>query len=35
MRPLTAAELKGNWATLLLPLQDDDSIDFGLLAEGV
>ena len=33
MRPLSAAEIKGNWATLLLPIQPDDAIDFGLLAE--
>ncbi len=24
---------RGNWATLLLPIQDDDTIDFRLLAE--
>ncbi|MBI5768622.1 MAG: dihydrodipicolinate synthase family protein [Verrucomicrobia bacterium] len=32
MRPLTASEIRGNWATLLLPLNADDSIDYGLLA---
>ncbi|WP_438481327.1 dihydrodipicolinate synthase family protein [Oleiharenicola lentus] len=32
MTPLTAKEIKGNWATLLLPIQADDSIDFALLA---
>ena len=31
MKPLTAPEIYGNWATLLLPLNADDSIDFGLL----
>jgi L-alanine-DL-glutamate epimerase-like enolase superfamily enzyme len=33
MIPLTAERLRGNWATLLLPVQSDDRIDFGLLAE--
>lgn len=33
MRPLTAEEIRGNWATLLLPIQADDAIDYGLLAE--
>lgn len=32
MRPLAPAEIRGNWATLLLPLNGDDSIDYGLLA---
>lgn len=27
--------LKGNWATLLLPIGDDDSIDFGRLGEEI
>jgi len=31
MTPLTAREIHGNWATLLLPLNADDSIDFALL----
>ncbi|HTO05148.1 MAG TPA: dihydrodipicolinate synthase family protein, partial [Opitutus sp.] len=31
MKPLGASEIRGNWATLLLPVQADDSIDFGLL----
>jgi dihydrodipicolinate synthase/N-acetylneuraminate lyase len=31
MKPLTAPEIYGNWATLLLPIQADDSIDFGIL----
>lgn len=33
MNPLTAPEIRGNWATLLLPIQSDDTIDYGLLAE--
>jgi dihydrodipicolinate synthase/N-acetylneuraminate lyase len=32
MTPLSAPEIRGNWATLLLPIQADDSIDFALLA---
>lgn len=32
MTPLTAREIRGNWATLLLPIQPDDVIDFALLA---
>ncbi len=32
MKPLTASEIRGNWATLLLPIQGDDSIDYALLA---
>jgi dihydrodipicolinate synthase/N-acetylneuraminate lyase len=35
MKPLTAAEIRGNWATLLLPIQTDDSIDFRLLADEI
>ncbi|MEO6003714.1 MAG: dihydrodipicolinate synthase family protein [Opitutus sp.] len=31
MKPLTAGEIFGNWATLLLPINADDSIDFSLL----
>jgi 4-hydroxy-tetrahydrodipicolinate synthase len=31
MRPFAAAEIRGNWATLLLPLQADESIDYALL----
>ena len=31
MKPLTAPEIHGNWATLLLPINADDSIDYGLL----
>lgn len=33
MTPLTAAQIHGNWATLLLPIQTDDSIDYALLGE--
>lgn len=33
MKPLQANEIRGNWATLLLPIQRDDTIDFALLAE--
>ncbi len=29
------AALTGNWATLLLPIADDDAIDFGALAEEI
>ena len=35
MKPLSAAEIRGNWATLLLPIQADDTIDFTLLAEEI
>ncbi len=35
MRSLTAAELRGNWATLLLPINSAESIDFSLLATEV
>jgi dihydrodipicolinate synthase/N-acetylneuraminate lyase len=35
MRPLTAPEIRGCWATLLLPIQPDDSIDFALLADEI
>lgn len=31
MKPLTAAELAGNWATLLLPINADDTIDYARL----
>ncbi|MFN0168906.1 MAG: dihydrodipicolinate synthase family protein [Bryobacteraceae bacterium] len=33
MKPLSAAEIMGTWATLLLPIAPDDSIDFERLAE--
>lgn len=32
MNPATASSTYGNWATLLLPINSDDSIDFGLLS---
>ena len=32
MTPMAAGEIRGNWATLLLPVRDDDTIDFDLLA---
>lgn len=35
MKPLTAAEIHGNWATLLLPIQAGDAIDFALLANEI
>jgi dihydrodipicolinate synthase/N-acetylneuraminate lyase len=31
--PLTRATLRGTWATVLLPLADDDSVDYGRLAQ--
>jgi 4-hydroxy-tetrahydrodipicolinate synthase len=31
MEPLRASEIKGTWATLLLPINVDDGIDFGRL----
>jgi len=31
MKPLLPAEIRGNWATLVLPIQSDDQIDYGLL----
>ncbi len=33
MRPYSAAEIRGTYATLLLPIRDDESIDYGLLEE--
>jgi dihydrodipicolinate synthase/N-acetylneuraminate lyase len=33
LRPLRAEELRGNWATLMLPIAADDSIDYGRLAD--
>ncbi|MBI1257035.1 MAG: dihydrodipicolinate synthase family protein [Chloroflexi bacterium] len=33
MKPLSASEIKGNWATLLLPINPDDSIDFNRLGD--
>ena len=35
MTPLSATEIRGNWATLLLPIQHDDAIDYGLLADEI
>jgi dihydrodipicolinate synthase/N-acetylneuraminate lyase len=35
MTPLSATEIRGNWATLLLPIQQDDAIDYGLLADEI
>ena len=35
MQPLNATAIVGNWATLLLPLNEDDSIDYSLLAEEI
>lgn len=32
MTPALASDLRGNWATLLLPVNRDDSLDYGLLA---
>lgn len=31
MKPLPAHEIRGNWATLLLPIRPDDSIDYDIL----
>lgn len=31
MRPYSATEIRGTYATLLLPIHEDDSIDFGIL----
>jgi 4-hydroxy-tetrahydrodipicolinate synthase len=35
MTPLLPSEIRGNWATLLLPIQSDDTIDFALLDDEV
>ncbi len=35
MTPLIAQEIRGNGATLLLPIQDHDAIDLALLAEEI
>ncbi len=35
MNPLAAKEIRGNWATLLLPVRPDDSIDYALLSAEV
>ena len=34
-KPLTSRSLKGTWGTFLLPVNQDDSIDFGLLTEEI
>ena len=33
LQPLQAGDLRGNWATLMLPINADDSIDFARLAD--
>jgi dihydrodipicolinate synthase/N-acetylneuraminate lyase len=35
MKALRASEIRGNWATLLLPLRPDDSIDLGLFRDEI
>jgi 4-hydroxy-tetrahydrodipicolinate synthase len=35
MTPLGAREIRGNWATLLLPVQENDAIEFALLGEEI
>ena len=35
MTPLTRQEIRGNGATWLRPIQDDDAIDLALLAEEI
>ena len=35
MQPLTSSRLKGNWATILLPLCEDERIDFRQLREQI
>ncbi len=35
MTPLSARQIHGNWATLLLPIQRDDAIDFSVLGEEI
>ena len=35
MKALHAKEIYGNWGTLLLPIREDDSIDFGALGEEI
>jgi dihydrodipicolinate synthase/N-acetylneuraminate lyase len=35
MQPLHAKEIVGNWATLLLPINQDDTIDYSLLEEEI
>ena len=35
MKLLTSENLRGNWATVLLPINEDNSIDYGLLEEEI
>jgi 4-hydroxy-tetrahydrodipicolinate synthase len=35
VRPLKASEIRGNWATLLLPINEDESIDFVRLSDEI
>lgn len=35
MQPLKATEIRGNWGTLLLPINNDDSIDYKRLEEEI
>jgi dihydrodipicolinate synthase/N-acetylneuraminate lyase len=35
MKPFTADKIRGNWATILLPINEDDTIDFVRLADEV
>lgn len=35
MKPLISDAIRGNWATLLLPINDDESIDFGRLGDEI
>jgi dihydrodipicolinate synthase/N-acetylneuraminate lyase len=35
MKPLSASEIHGNWATLLLPLNADETIDYALLGDEI
>src|SRR5690242_17849621 len=35
MKPLGSAEITGTWGTVLLPLNEDDSIDFAALEQQI
>jgi 4-hydroxy-tetrahydrodipicolinate synthase len=35
MDPLTAADIRGNWATLLIPVNNDDSINYNNLGSAI
>ena len=35
MEPLQAADIRGNWATLLIPVNNDDSINYNNLGEEI